>query len=175
MTTYSDYLFEGTAETGRILMRNRVTVCRNQPKKAAILKKIIDRMVIGGMENIIRNSGVERVFLFDPKQNAHCEAVQGADGICFWSDDVQNAAVCRCCIGLSTDAFLYDEDYVALVFLHEMVHGFLRFGENHHNATFHNELDHLIMQYNAYCGGNIQNDYNGLPESERDMVPLFGK
>lgn len=171
--SYADHIFDGTAEAARIVSQNRVHICTTQPQKTAMLKRIIQKMVDSGMQNIIEDSGLVRVFLYDPEENTGNELLLESDGICYWQDDANNAAIRRCIIGISVAAFRWGNDYISMLFLHELTHGLLRYAENNHDAVYHNQLDELIMMYNSLCGGNLKNDYIDLPPSERKYVTYY--
>lgn len=74
-----------------------------------------------------------------------------------------NGELIYCVLGISTEALQMDNNYLAMVFMHETAH--IKYPE--HNIVFHKHLNSLINTYNLITGSTVINDYYGLTEKEK--------
>lgn len=168
----ADYLIEGSAIAAKIMNDNGIHPYTKDPRKIDQLRKTIAKVIDAGLLEIIRNSGLIRVFLYDDSK-PQPDSMNGADGVCFWAENPENSADIRCVIGIGLSALERGESYLIFLFFHELTHGQLRYGEHNHDSIFHNLLDHILLLYDTRTGEAIENDYVGLPESQQNEVPGF--
>ena len=98
-------------------------------------------------------SKIDVVYLFDDEE---AERLQIDGQCCRFKDNTTAIGICV--------EILHEREYVTMVLLHEMAH--LRGWS--HTKKFHEHLDNMIDTYNTATGSNIENDYYGLDEKQRN-------
>lgn len=166
---YVNRLIEGTEVSWEILEMEGIMPNPDAPGIES-LRNILVRLIAGGFLQDFINSNCIQFFLYDSEMRDLVEELNGADGICIWTNEANPV----CIIGLYYEMFTtYSESHITLIILHELTHGLLRCGEHSHDSVFFNQLDDLIMRVNEHLGLEITDDYAGLNLKEHKQVSLL--
>ncbi len=166
---YVNQLVAGSEESWRILELNGIKPNPEAPG-VEMMKAYLVRLIAGGFLQDFQNSNVIQFFVYDSETRNLVEELNGADGICYWTEDADPV----CIIGLHDEIFVnYSEQHIIMIILHELTHGLLRYGEHNHDSVFFNQLDDLILRVNSHLGMEIVNDYAGLNLKEHKQVSLL--